>query len=637
LTRVRGWRLLQGLLIGVSPWVLAGCPLLLGIDESYSTGDAGAQGADATHTDARRADASRADAPRADAPRTDSAHADVGRGHGDGGSEEASLGPCSIAGTTYAAGATNPANACQICQPSVSTTAWQAATGACGAGEVCMGTTCAAGCYIDGATYAPGDVNPASACQVCTPGDATTAWSDTDGAPCGPTGAGATCNQGTCMCPPASPTMISGVVMDPGANVPLINVGVYIATAAPVRFVDEPANSTPGAPPACDTCEGLLTPGYEQGVATDVNGRFSLPATPGTYTVIAQIGRWRRVVEGVVVNECATTTIPNDAIRMPARQSEGDIPKMALVMGGNESLECWLAKVGISASEMAPYAPGATNRVQLYNTEPGGGDGGVAASGQSYWNGTSAVVPPSASALWDSLPELNTLNQYSAVLMACDSATLEKETAAGQTALVDYANAGGHLFLDHAAGPRWTDLATAATPTIPNSGWATAAIASWAPNAANPANEPVAGQALEGTPEQEAMHTWLSTWAGGPAMPGMFSASTARDAVTAVGPDSLELTSFPSLNAVGSFWFNTPITAAPGSYCGRVVVNDMHVPPARATLTAGGTTAATTFPGSCTITALSPEELIYEYELFAMSSCNIGATTPFAHRVRASR
>src|SRR6185437_6043482 len=53
-------------------------------------------------------------------------------------------------------------------------------------------------CYIGGTLYAPGDVNPANACQACQPASSTTAWSTVnEGGPCDD---GNTCTLGdTCQ------------------------------------------------------------------------------------------------------------------------------------------------------------------------------------------------------------------------------------------------------------------------------------------------------------------------------------------------------------------------------------------------------------------------------------------------------
>lgn len=98
---------------------------------------------------------------------------------------------CVIAGACYASGATNPANSCQSCNPSVSTTAWTtSANGAtCGSdGLSCTTDICSAGicthtlqagtCAIGGACYAAGAANPSNSCQICQTASSTLAWTN---------------------------------------------------------------------------------------------------------------------------------------------------------------------------------------------------------------------------------------------------------------------------------------------------------------------------------------------------------------------------------------------------------------------------------------------------------------------------
>jgi len=426
-------------------------------------------------------------------------------------------------------------------------------------------------------------------------------------------------------CPPGSPTQISGRVMDPGKNVGLSRANVYVASAPPVvPLPDEPGG---GAPPSCDTCASLSTDGYLEGVATAADGTFTLDVTPGAHTVVAQIGRWRRIAT-IDAAACVTTSVPDDTLRMPASRTEGDIPKMAVVVGEQESLECLLVKIGIDPSEMAPYAVGNANRVDLYSSVNAGG------AGENYWNGAAAVIPPAAIALWEGdAGSGGTLDDYSVVLFACDgiAATTgsgNAATPAAQTAMVNYANAGGRVVLDHWSGETWIENASSATPEAPGTDWARPRVASWNPTAADPPDAQ-AGTTLDVTPDQQAMYAWLATWdTTDPA--GTITSTRARAIATTVGPDSLELVSFASLGAVGSFWFNTPAASAatPGApSCGRVVYNDMHVSSGRGGSTPDASTgAATTFPGSCASTPLTPGELALEYELFALSTCTLSVT-----------
>jgi hypothetical protein len=50
--------------------------------------------------------------------------------------------------------------------------------GGCGAGFVCNGASCVSGCLIGGIFFAADTVNPGNACQVCNPIASTSAWSN---------------------------------------------------------------------------------------------------------------------------------------------------------------------------------------------------------------------------------------------------------------------------------------------------------------------------------------------------------------------------------------------------------------------------------------------------------------------------
>ncbi len=99
---------------------------------------------------------------------------------------------CDIAGKIVATGTVDPSNACQLCEPGMSTTAWTtAALGSkCGTGEVCNGTSCVSGCFAGGTVYPSGTANPGNACQSCQPTASATAFSSVED--------GTSCTAGTC-------------------------------------------------------------------------------------------------------------------------------------------------------------------------------------------------------------------------------------------------------------------------------------------------------------------------------------------------------------------------------------------------------------------------------------------------------
>lgn len=97
---------------------------------------------------------------------------------------------CKIAGQTYSANAVNPANPCENCQPASSTTSWSptASGTACvvdGGTGICLMDACMSGCWIGGAYYASGALDPTNLCQSCQPGVSTSSWSSLpDGQSC---------------------------------------------------------------------------------------------------------------------------------------------------------------------------------------------------------------------------------------------------------------------------------------------------------------------------------------------------------------------------------------------------------------------------------------------------------------------
>jgi hypothetical protein len=123
---------------------------------------------------------------------------------------------CDIGQTVYASSETNPANACQTCQPAITSTTWSDVKDGteCGGGEVCSGGSCNPGCYIGGTVYAPNTANTTDACESCAPSMSTTKWSDVpDGTACG---TGDICHKGVC----GTGCEIAGVYYAKGASNP---------------------------------------------------------------------------------------------------------------------------------------------------------------------------------------------------------------------------------------------------------------------------------------------------------------------------------------------------------------------------------------------------------------------------------
>ena len=86
----------------------------------------------------------------------------------DGGSTD-----CTIEGVAYQTGQVQAGDPCQVCAPETSTTTWTPEPDlfACdaGAGTYCKAGVCVDACAIGGLVVSANSVNPANACQICSP------------------------------------------------------------------------------------------------------------------------------------------------------------------------------------------------------------------------------------------------------------------------------------------------------------------------------------------------------------------------------------------------------------------------------------------------------------------------------------
>jgi len=247
-----------------------------------------------------------------------------------------------------------------------------------------------------------------------------------------------------CSSKPIKTTSLTGKVYDPAGNNPLYHVFVYVANNP-----DDPNLKTFPAGISCDVCGAsaagspLLSEGDQFGTYTEVDGSFTLKNVPvgKGITLVIQLGRWRRVFKVDVDTPCAETPIQDKTLLMPSKQSQGNIPLMAMVTGKVDSLECVLRKMGIDKSEFTN--PAAGGRVQFYL----GSDktGTTTLSGQ-----TIDIATPMQSELFATNPATAQpmLNSYDMTILACKGA--EKEQLPEHlTALRNYAASGGRVFATH--------------------------------------------------------------------------------------------------------------------------------------------------------------------------------------------
>ncbi len=160
------------------------------------------------------------------------------------------------------------------------------------------------------------------------------------------------CNQ-TCAA-----TSLTGTIFDPGSVNPLPDVMVYVPNEPVTAFVENLG---------CDTCENLVSGAPITSTMSRFDGSFELTNVPAgvSFPLVIQTGRWRRQVTVPAIPACGSAVLPAASAHLPRNQAEGDIPKLALVMGDADPIQCLFRKIGISPSEMTSSE--GSGRIHLYN------------------------------------------------------------------------------------------------------------------------------------------------------------------------------------------------------------------------------------------------------------------------------
>jgi hypothetical protein len=415
-------------------------------------------------------------------------------------------------------------------------------------------------------------------------------------------------------CEGAAKTTITGKVYDPAGKVPLYNVLVYVPNAPVPAFTD-------GA--ACDRCGASVVNPVTSAV-TDETGTFVLQDAPvGTdIPIVLQVGKWRRQLKVPAVAGCADTQFNDPTIvRLPKNKAEGDIPKIAISVGGADQLECLPLRMGVDPAEFTPA--GGDGRIHLYRggyNAPRGNQGG--ADHQPVLklddaHGGAALTP--ATDLWASQ---DSLMKYDITMLSCEGGEFANEKPmAAREAMYQYASLGGRVFASHWHAV-WFGKGPAPVPTTGT--WMRRTI-----NPAGTADEPNG----DGTPQPatinqtfpkgEALAKWLMN-VGASTMQGSMDVAYPRDDIQAV--NEMVAREWITVNnknyadapkAVQYMSFNAPIGAADDKICGRAVFTDLHV----ASIDDNTVANAMGFPASCEMRDLSAQEKAVAFMLFDLSSC----------------
>jgi hypothetical protein len=383
-------------------------------------------------------------------------------------------------------------------------------------------------------------------------------------------------------CSAGTSTTVSGTVYDPAGTVPLYNAIVYVPNAPVAPFADGVT---------CDRCGTQISGSPVTTTLTGADGKFVLKDVPdGTnIPLVIQVGKWRRQTTLPTVQRCADNPITKaDQTRLPRNHTEGDLPKIAMVTGGCDHMECLLLNIGIDAAEFT--APTGTGRVHMYQGTA------VEVAPATLTTGT-----PAASTLWSSAA---TMKQYDIVVDGCECTEVPSEKPQSTVDNhVAYVNSGGRLFT---ADYQYYWMAPGITNSGVTSPWSTTANFKSAPGA------PRRDTATVDTsfPKGQAFADWLQN-VGATTQKGQLPLSEAFYRASSVNPPSTRW--LYGNNALFHYTFNAPVGGAEEAQCGKVVFSDFHV--------VGGV-GSNVFPGECSSLAKGgAEQRALEFMLFDLSAC----------------
>jgi hypothetical protein len=394
-------------------------------------------------------------------------------------------------------------------------------------------------------------------------------------------------------CADPKSTKLSGKVYSPAGNLPLYNVVVYV----PIPGEAQPAIQD-GA--TCDKCSGSQARGLAVAL-TNAAGEFLLEGVPegANVPLVIQAGKWRREVTVPNVAPCTTTVLEDPQLtRLPRNQAEGHLPKIAMVTGHSDALECLLRKLGIDDAEFT--LDSGAGRVNMFH--------GCASKSGLF--GANTLAPElGGGAFPDAVSSLYTnptkLAGYDMLVLSCEGHGCdEQKTVENGATLKGYADAGGRILFDHMHF-RWFVKAIEAWETI----------GEFDTGEDFPDNTPFTVET--GFPKGAALAEWLVN-VGASQTPGELVIAKAQKSAKVANPEMAQ----PWVQGTGAIQYmsvNTPVelAATPAEQCGRFIHTDLHV--------SGNSSSfsdqATPFPKACDTGELTPEEKALAFMIFDLSNC----------------
>jgi hypothetical protein len=451
-------------------------------------------------------------------------------------------------------------------------------------------------------------------------------------------------------CPAGQTTSLTGTVYDPAGKHPLYNALVYV-----------PNNpSDPGLQPfpagiTCDVCGATAAGDPLVTTFTAPDGTFTLNGVPvgAAIPLVVQLGRWRRQFTVNIATSCGANAVPASTLTMPKNHTEGDIPRIGVLTGGFDPMECVLRKMGVQDGEFTN--PGGTGHIQFYladqtHVPPNPfSPFDVVCPPNPYGSGAQIdPTTPGQAALFGSSGGKPTIDQYDLVVLACEG--YEESVQANWSNLGAYTSAGGRVFMSDFAYD-WMAATKACTKSNQcgaggscqqgfctnannvNENPAYTGVATWH-TLQNPQGSPQTGTIdLVNNPKGAAFEKWLEIV--GSSAPGSGNVSLNpvfqnSDSVTAPTQRWLYWGNGTPIH----FTFNTPVGGTSATQCGRVVFSDWHADnlgfagswgscPTTTPLpsTAPFYSHGMTFPAECDTNPMTPQEAILEFMLFDLTSC----------------
>ncbi len=449
------------------------------------------------------------------------------------------------------------------------------------------------------------------------------------------TGNGWNCKIDTCEGGPK--TTVTAKVYDPAGKVPLYNVVAYVPNAdlMPIQ-----------TGPTCDNCATPVSGSPVASALTDATGQFVMQDVPvGTNVpLVLQIGKWRRQITLPEVKPCQDNPFDDPTtFRLPQNQAEGNIPKIALAMGGADSLECLLRRMGVADSEFT--APTGTGRINFYTNDLIG-TASVNTAVASYASGGTF---PLFSQLFTSVNDdadggfedagIDPLSSYDIVMISCQGSQEAGRavTSADKQGLKAFVDSGGRAFLSHynyswlrggdvigskdlapSAEGTQIDLQTkySATPFPPVAVWEDPTALTYAPGGD--------GTYLVDTsfPRGSDMSKWLFN-VGASTAQGSIALVNVKNPATSVVTGVTQRWIYDDAMGTPYISANTPLEEAsnPDQQCGRIVHTGIHVADVEADSIAP-------FPNGCVAGDLKAQEKALEFLFFDLSSCVTNETLP---------